>query len=999
MKSPQNAINAQFVSLFLLVLLSVDCPAQDQDVAQAQDSAAAAQSEARLFTNVRQLTHDGLRSGEGYYGADGKRMIFQSERLAENPFYQIYMMDFENGDVLPISPGHGKTTCAWIHPTKDLVMFASTQDDPKAIEKQRAKIAEREAGTESRYSWDYDKTYEIYSYDLNTKTYTKLTNATGYDAEGSYSPNGNLIAFASNRRAYVPGELTEAEKKQFKHHEAAVMDIYIMNSDGTDVKRLTIEEGYDGGPFFSPDGSRICWRRFKPDMTSAEIWTMNIDGSDKRQHTQLGATSFAPFYHPSGEYMLFMSNVEGLYSNFEIYMIPTRHRAEPVRVTYTDGFDGFPTFSPDGNTFSWTSNRSDKKSQIHKAKWDHSAAMKMLGLHSTTSASENPAAIGEAKNLGQESASQTSADFEPEDILRHVNYLCREDLGGRMTGSLGERKATAYVAAYLDRLGFVPAGDVDAATGKPTWYQEFEFPAGAKIGDENKLIIGGQTAKLDVDWRPLTFSGTGKFEGGVVFAGYGMVAPKTDDFEAYDSFVHLDVTDKWVVVFRYLPEDVTPKWRQQRTFYSQLRVKAASVRDKGARGLIIVSGPKSNVKKQLVEPSRDSALGKISIPVISISDKLANQIMASADQDLEWWQNQLDPGDQKLGFEFPDLTISANVDVVQKRGRGRNVIGRLQAGSEPSDQAVMIGAHIDHLGSGAPGSLARDEEANQIHYGADDNASGVAAMLEIAEFLSNQKKSGKFDAARDVLVGAWSGEELGLHGSSHFVDEKLAGRESDSIYPQIVAYLNMDMVGRFDEKLVLQGLGSSDYWTKEIEKRNLVTDIPVRPNQDTNLPTDATEFYRAGVPILSAFTGSHSDYHTPRDTPEKLDYEMAAKIAKLMGLITRSLAATSDIPKYKEQTTAEPVMRGAMRASLGTSPDYTAEVVGVKLSSIRRNSPAHKAGLKKGDVVIELAGTNIENVYDYTNAIGALKVGEKVKIVVKRGDEKIEMEIVPESRD
>ncbi len=982
--------------------------------AQTSAPSAADNGESRFISNVVPLTLTSptcLRSGEGYFSADGTQMVFQSERDPENPFYQIYLMDFEDAEITLISPGHGKTTCAWIHPDGERILFASTHDDSQAVEKQRAKIAERESGQEGRYNWDYDEHYELYSYEPAHDRYTQLTKAVGYDAEGSYSPDGSLVAFASNRRAYQPGELSDAEQRQFEFHQASAMDIYIMNADGTDVRRLTNAPGYDGGPFFSPDGQRICWRRFAPDMSSGEIWTMNIDGSDPRQLTQLSATSFAPYYHPSGQYLLFMSNLEG-YGNFEIYMIPVDRRSEPVRVTYTEsgaaGFDGFPTFSPDGKTFSWTCSRTDKKPQIHRADWNHEAALAALGIAEADD-------VGDATMRAKESVADTAAGFEPQDVLRHVDYLCREDLGGRLTGSRGERMATAYVAAYLDSLGFVPAGDVDPSTGRTSWFQEFVFPSGAELGTNNELVVNGEKAELNVDWRPLSYSGVGRFAGPVVFAGYGMDAPKAEEFAAYDSFVHLDVTDKWVVVFRFMPEDVSPEWRQARQFYSQLRMKAAQIRERGGRGMIIVSGPNSKVKQQLIPLTGDSALEAMSIPVISISDELASRLMATAEQQLSYWQNQLDNGEPKLGFEFPaEVTIEAQIEVEQKYGNGRNVIGRLQMSDEPAEQAVMVGAHIDHLGRGAAGTLARDdEEKQQIHRGADDNASGVAAMLEVAQYLSDQKRQGKLDAQRDVLVAAWSGEELGLHGSRHYVKHHLkqlnptaggglsqASQSDDkpTLYPSFVAYLNMDMVGRFDKKLVLQGLGSSDYWTGEIERRNLATGIPIQPNQDTNLPTDATEFYQAGVPILSAFTGSHQDYHTPRDTPEKLNYEMAAKIAKLMGLITRSLAQSDEIPEYKQhQSAANQNMRVSMRASLGTSPDYAEEVAGVKLKSVRKDSPADKAGLLAGDIVVELAGKKVENIYDYSFAISALKVGDPTPIVVMRKGQRIELKVVPES--
>ena len=227
-------------------------------------------NENRLLKNTRQLIFDGKRSGEGYFSSDGNQMVFQSERDPSNPFFQIYLLDFEFGDVSPISPGHGKTTCAWIHPNqKNLVLFSSTHDDPQAKAKQKAEIEFRESGQTRRYSWDYDQTYEIYSFDTSSKKYNRLTNAVGYDAEGSYSPNGKLIAFASNRNAYAQ-PLSEDQRKQFELDPAYMMDIFIMNSDGSNVRQLTNVEGYDGGPFFSPDGKRICWRRFAPNGATAE---------------------------------------------------------------------------------------------------------------------------------------------------------------------------------------------------------------------------------------------------------------------------------------------------------------------------------------------------------------------------------------------------------------------------------------------------------------------------------------------------------------------------------------------------------------------------------------------------------------------------------------------------------------------------------------------------------------------------------------------------------
>ncbi|MEM9658980.1 MAG: peptidase M28, partial [Planctomycetota bacterium] len=275
----------------------------ESDVALADPQKAAA-NEAQLLRGTRQLTFEGRRAGEGYFSGDGKRMVFQSEREPGNPFFQIYLMDRDTGDVTRISPGIGKTTCAWIHPEGDKVLFASTHDDPDATEKQRQEIDLRNSGKERRYSWDYDHHFDLYEFEQSTGEYRQLTDAVGYDAEASWSPDGGLIAFTSNRRAY-DGEMTEEQQKLFDIDPASMNDIFVMDADGGNLRQLTTAEGYDGGPFFSPDGRRICWRRFSPNGATAEVWTMNIDGSDQRQITRMGAMSWAPFYHPSGEYLIF----------------------------------------------------------------------------------------------------------------------------------------------------------------------------------------------------------------------------------------------------------------------------------------------------------------------------------------------------------------------------------------------------------------------------------------------------------------------------------------------------------------------------------------------------------------------------------------------------------------------------------------------------------------------------------------------------------------------
>ncbi len=915
-------------------------------------------TEATFLSNIRQLTLEGAKSGEGYFSKDGMSMVFQSERGSDNPFYQIYMMDRETGDVERVSPGHGKTTCAWIHPDGQHVLFASTQFDPEARNKQKAELDFRASGKERRYAWDYDPTYELIEWDRKTKSYKKLTQHEGYDAEGSYSPDGEWIAFSSNRRAYQK-DFPDREKVLFDTDPASAADIYIMRRDGSDLKQLTNTPGYDGGPFFSPDGKRICWRRFSENGATAEIYTMAVDGSDVRRLTNVGAMSWAPFYHPSGDYLIFASNPLG-FANFELYII-SAEGGTPARITMTDGFDGLPVFTPDGKELAWTSNRTaNKKSQIFIAKWNDEAARKALGL-------DKPSAEGSpAKEIAAQNAAQTQVEFRAADIGKHIDYLCRPELGGRLTGTEGELRATAYVASFMESLGLEPAG----ANGD--WYHPFPFTAGMALGSKNRLNDGMSDLVVDKDWRPIAFSKSGEVPASeVVFAGYGIVAPKEGNQAEYDSYVHLDVEGKWVLVLRQLPSDIAPERRQHLARFSSLRYKAMAARDRGAVGLIVVSGPTSGVRNQLVPLQLDGALSGSSLAILSVTDKVAMRWFDGLEEGLEPLQKSLDKGELMMGFKLPKAKVSASVDVSQVRKTGRNVLGWLRAGTKPTATAVIVGAHIDHLGAGENGSsLAKDEERGGVHRGADDNASGVAGMLEIAQYMAGLKRQGKLDLKHDILFAAWSGEELGLIGSSHFAEEfyklypQMAAAATSapqqgssdttrgpslqsgvhgaasptSLYPAVGAALNLDMIGRLRANLVLQGIGSSSFWTSEIEKRNAVVGLPLTLQNDSYLPTDASTFYLKGVPILSAFTGSHSEYHTPRDTPDLINYEGAAKTAQLMGLIARSLGTAEKMPEYVSQKAPENQGQKAMlTAYLGTVPDYAQ--ADIKGSSCRAFPP------------------------------------------------------------
>lgn len=348
--------------------------------------------ESILLTRTRQLTFAGLRAGEGYFSPDGTHLTLQSEREPGNPFYQIYDLDLTMGDVRRISPGIGKTTCSFFQPGTGAIIFSSTHHDPRSEEFQREELKFRASGQERRYAWDYDREMDIYiapgpavasagpNGTVDPKELVRLTEVVGYDAEASVSPDGEWIVFSSNRQAY-DHELSEEELTLLEFDPAYFAEIYIMRADGSDQSRLTDVSGYDGGPFFFSDGSRIVWRRFTENGLMADLWSMKPDGTEQLQLTNFSSMSWAPYPHPSGEYIFFSSNKLG-FTNFEIYIVDTEGMKEPIRVTTTDGFDGLPVPSPDGTQLAFTSSRNSDggqgSGQIFLSDWNHKRALELL---------------------------------------------------------------------------------------------------------------------------------------------------------------------------------------------------------------------------------------------------------------------------------------------------------------------------------------------------------------------------------------------------------------------------------------------------------------------------------------------------------------------------------------------------------------------------------------------------------------------------------------------
>ena len=571
------------------------------------------------------------------------------------------------------------------------------------------------------------------------------------------------------------------------------------------------------------------------------------------------------------------------------------------------------------------------------------------------------------------------------DIETHVNILSSEKMEGRRTGSQGGANAATYIVSELERIGALPL------SGQADFRIPFEFTSGIR-DTGSKLVLNDWVAPSN-SLRGFSFSEVGEVEGAVVFVGYGITVPESQDV-GYDSYFGLDVQDKLVVALRYFPEDVSTDLRHVLARYSGLRYKAMNARDRGALGLLVVSGPRSQDAGRLSSLTMDGSSSNSGIIAASISGEAANEIFAFVPgRTLEEVQAELDTGNpHTTGFDIENLKVSMAVNLERELSESDNVVGVLPKNTvgDGDEQMVLLGAHYDHLGYGIEGSsLARKDEAGKVFMGADDNASGVAAVLSIAQELALQSRT------RDVAFAFWSGEELGLLGSEAFVESKIVQLEDISVY------MNFDMVGRMrSNKLILQAIGSSDVWPKLVEQTNVPIGFDIQMMEDPYLPTDVMSFNQVEIPSINFFTGSRSEYHRPADSPELINYDDLGRIVKFgTNLVVKVMGLKKSPAFIKVARKSEGVgSRDTVRAFTGTIPDYSNEVEGLLLSGVVEGGPADEVGLKRGDVIVEFGGKKITNIYDYTFALDVVKIDIPVTIKYVRDGEQKEISLTPRSR-
>ena len=580
----------------------------------------------------------------------------------------------------------------------------------------------------------------------------------------------------------------------------------------------------------------------------------------------------------------------------------------------------------------------------------------------------------------------------PVSYLADVKYLASDALKGRGDGSPELDQAADYIAAKFKEAGLEPAGD------NGTYFQNFEITTGAQLGAKNELRIAGATPKINSDFIPILFSNTAEFDGPLVFAGYGITAPEYK----YDDYSGIDAKDKIVVVFEHEPqeEDANSVFLgKDFTAHASFTNKAINARMHGAKGIIFITEP-SHPVDDLGPTERQVEESDMGIPAVHVKRDFVMKPFAAKGKDLAALQKAIDKDLQPQSFEVPGLTAHIATEVTRNRRTVKNVLGALP-GSDPAlkNEWIVIGAHYDHLGLGNRNSLA-PSLIGQIHHGADDNASGTAGVIELARVAAANNPRitvpGRPEWKRSVLFMAFAGEEIGLLGSSYFVNHPTVPLTT------IDAMLNMDMIGRLtNERLFVGGVGTSPELKPDLEELDNDSPLTVEFSESGYGASDHTSFNAKKIPVLFFFSGLHTDYHKPSDTADKINADGAVQVLSLVYQLTGRLASEPAKLPYNEVAQPIPASRGGGRGYgpyFGSVPDFRDDIKGVLFSDVQNNSPAAKAGLKAGDMLTEFDGKQIQNLNDYAYALRSKKPGDVVAVVVKRNGEDVKTNVTLEAR-
>jgi aminopeptidase YwaD len=568
---------------------------------------------------------------------------------------------------------------------------------------------------------------------------------------------------------------------------------------------------------------------------------------------------------------------------------------------------------------------------------------------------------------------QSSPQVTAGELLKHVRYLASDQLEGRRAGSRGAELAAQYIANEFKSYGLTPVGD------NGTYFQNFEFASGVKPGAVNTFAYstaaGLRSGELGKDFQPLGFSGSGTVQAGLVFAGYGISASG----QTYDDYASLDVKGKAVMVLRNSPPSDSVKDFAQ---FASLRYKASKAKELGAEALIVVTGPEDSDTDDLLKLNYgfDPSSGNAGIVIVNITRKLADEILRREEATVKDLQETLNRTKTPKSFAVRGVTIATTVQLTEIRKSTKNVVGFLEGRDATlKNQIIVIGAHYDHLGYGGEGSGSLKPDTVAIHHGADDNASGVAGLLELAQAYAANRSELK----RSLLFISFSGEELGLLGSAYYVKNPLFPLD------RTVSMINMDMIGRLRNKdLIVYGIGTSPGFEALVKKYDADSSFVLKLNKDGYGPSDQSSFYGKKIPVLFFFTDIHPDYHRPSDTYDKINYDGEQRVVQFVEAIASDLDETPEQPQYVAVEAPRPMQAGrSTRVYMGTIPDFGEQVEGMKLAGVREGGPAAKAGLQAGDIIVKFGRVEVKNLYDFTYALAECKPGDEVDVVVKRGGE------------
>jgi Zn-dependent M28 family amino/carboxypeptidase len=576
---------------------------------------------------------------------------------------------------------------------------------------------------------------------------------------------------------------------------------------------------------------------------------------------------------------------------------------------------------------------------------------------------------------------------DSERYLNDVKALSAPEMEGRGAGTKGIERAAHLIEQRYKSLGLQPAG----TNG---YFQPFTVITGAELKGKNDLHVQQGSAKtelkLNQDFVPFSFSTSGSVNGPVVFAGYGASAPEF----GYDDYANLDVKGKIVLLLRYEPSGFAEKsGHAGLTQHSQLVTKAINARNHGAKAVVLVNGKLGQGEEDLL-----TRFGSVSGPVdsgvvlVQVKNSEADRWFQAAGKSLAAVQEQINGATKPASFAFPeDLQLALNVSVEHAHATVNNVLAYLPG---TTDEYIILGAHYDHLGRGNFDSLA-PSQIGQIHPGADDNASGTAGVLELArELAAAQGKPGKL--RRGILFMNFAGEELGLLGSAEWVTHPTNPLD------KAVAMLNMDMIGRIhDDKIYIGGVGTGSSFAELLKGTQAKTHLKIDYSAGGYASSDHTSFVAKKIPVLFFFSGLHSDYHKPSDTWEKINAGAAIRLLNLVSDVTQELAH-ADRPEFKvvkeETPSGTTGGGGGYGPYFGSVPDFGQTENGVKFSDVRPGSPAEKAGLKAGDVLVQFGDKPIKNLYDFTDALRRSKVGDVVEVEVLRDGKPVRAKVTLEQR-